>query len=153
MKRRSTVSTLISQLPKIITKQILNYKVPKEELKLFEAEEKKDDVENVDDLRDLSNHSEYDLYFALNHITEINQLFVHCGPILININPGLNKVEGYLDLKDWYLKHENLPEQRHKPHLYSFVNYIYKLMCKENKSQVINLTGIIHNRFLNLNII
>ena len=73
-KRKSTISgALISQLPNQIITKMLNYKIPKKELEKFEKEEKKEAIENIEDLIELPNHSEFDIYFALNHIAESQQ--------------------------------------------------------------------------------
>lgn len=59
----------------------------------------------------------------------------------MNINPGPNYVNDYLNLQTWVQENKNYSENNKKPHLYSFVDYVYKSMVSENKDQVVNMLG------------
>ena len=69
--------------------------------------------------------------------------FKYCSSLLINVNPGPNYIYDYLNLKKWISNTTSLvlnpPEK--KPHIYSFMEYVYETMIKENKDQVVNLLG------------
>jgi hypothetical protein len=66
---------------------------------------------------------------------------MYCGPLLININPGPNYINDYLNLQSWLNETRNVNENRWKPHLYSFGHYVYQTMMAEGKDQAINMLG------------
>ena len=66
---------------------------------------------------------------------------MYCGPLLININPGPNKVKDYLNLQSWVKETESKNENDWKPHLYSFMYYVYQTLVSEKKDQVVNMLG------------
>lgn len=66
---------------------------------------------------------------------------MYCGPLLLNINPGPNYVNDYLNLDKFLKETKKIPEHKWKPHLYSFVHYIYQTLITENKDQVVNMLG------------
>ena len=94
----SICSLLLSNLDQNIKDRILNLKVAKESLSKFREKEKKETVRQLTDLRDIKSKSEGEVYDILNTMVKNNQYFMYCGPLLININPGPNKVKDYLNL-------------------------------------------------------
>lgn len=73
MKRRSLGSILISNLNSDIKDRILNTKIPKENLDKFEEEEKREKVSHLNDLRDLENKNETEVYNTLNRMVKNKQ--------------------------------------------------------------------------------
>ena len=69
------------------------------------------------------------------------QFFMYCGPLLLNINPGPNNIRDYLNLQSWIKETENTEEQDWKPHLYTYVYYVYKILIEEKRDQVVNMLG------------
>jgi hypothetical protein len=59
----------------------------------------------------------------------------------LNINPGPGRTYDYLNLQKWLGETQNVPDTQWKPHLYSFINYVYQNLCNENQDQVINMLG------------
>ena len=66
---------------------------------------------------------------------------MYCGPLLININPGPNRIKDYLNLQTWVKETESKNENEWKPHLYSFMYFVYQTMVSEKKDQVVNMLG------------
>jgi len=66
---------------------------------------------------------------------------MYCGPLLININPGPGRSDDYLNLQSWLQQNSQLPEDKWKPHLYSYIHYVYRNMIMENKSQAVTMMG------------
>ena len=82
------------------------------------------------------------LYIKIHSkFNNICRFFIYCGPLLININPGPGRTYDYLNLQKWLSETANLPDTQWKPHLYSFINYVYQTLCNENQDQVINMLG------------
>ena len=90
--------------------------------------------------------------------------FIHCGPILITINPGANLATSsvinhkgdyythkeivntedenntFMNLNNWLAN--NCAKKRNKnPHIYSYINNIYKMLLKEKTNQAITIQG------------
>ena len=103
----------------------------------------------IDDLSNLKTKSERELLEVINHMMENKIFFKYSFSLLININPGPDFVYDYLNLKDWISNEEknnknnanNIPKIETKPHLYSFIQYVYETMIAENKDQVISILG------------
>ena len=72
-RRRSTCSVLISNLDPSIKDRILNLPISKEHLKKFEEEEKRDNVKELTDLRDITSKSESEVYSTLNFMCKNKQ--------------------------------------------------------------------------------
>lgn len=140
-KKMSICSLLLSNLDQNIKDRILNLKVAKESLSKFREKEKKETVRQLTDLRDIKSKSEGEVYDILNTMVKNNQYFMYCGPLLININPGPNKVKDYLNLQSWVKETESKNENDWKPHLYSFMYYVYQTLVSEKKDQVVNMLG------------
>ena len=66
---------------------------------------------------------------------------MYSGPLLLNINPGPLHIDDYLNLEKWMRENTSIPEAERKPHLYTFIDYVYQTLIKENKDQVVNLLG------------
>ena len=64
-----------------------------------------------------------------------------CGPILININPGPNDRENYLNLQNWLKENEHKKLEEKKPHLYTYIETVFEALVNERKDQVVNLLG------------
>jgi hypothetical protein len=141
MRRRSVGSILISNLDSELKERILNLDIKKDRLKKFDEEEDKERISQLVDLRDIYTKTETELYRTLNLMVGNGQYFIYCGPLLININPGPNLVNDYLNLESWVIENHQLPETQWKPHLYSYINYVYQTLIKEDKDQVVNMLG------------
>ena len=136
-KKMSICSLLLSNLDQNIKDRILNLKVAKDSLSKFREKEKKETVRQLTDLRDIKSKSEGEVYDILNTMVKNNQYFMYCGPLLININPGPNKVKDYLNLQSWVKETESKNENDWKPHLYSFMYYVYQTLVSEKKDSYI----------------
>ena len=66
---------------------------------------------------------------------------MYCGPILLNINPGPQQRENYLNLENWIINNEGKNLDQKKPHLYSYIESIFEALKNERKDQVVNLLG------------
>ena len=113
-------------------------------LKKFLNREGEKKLTVINDLSQISIKTETELLKALEHMIKSKNYFKYCASLLININPGPNYINDYLNLKKW-LSYTSSPvvlfTQEKKPHLYSFMQYVYETMIKENKDQVVNLLG------------
>ena len=98
---------------------------------------------NLNDLSQISIKTETEILKVLEQMINSKNYFKYCSSILININPGPNEVSDYLNLKKWSstLASKNLNIDDKKPHLYTFMQYVYETMVKENKDQVVNFLG------------
>ena len=141
MKRVSLATSLIQKFDKNLKDRILGANISKEALNKFREKEKKESVKILTDLQDLKSKSESQVYEVLNTMVKNSQFFMYCGPLLLNINPGPNNIRDYLNLQSWIKETENLEEQDWKPHLYTFMYYVYKMLIEEKKDQVVNMLG------------
>ena len=140
-KRQSLCSSLISNFNQDLRERILNTNISQKALNKFREKEKKNTVKALTDLLDLRTKSESEVYETLNTMVKNNQFFMYCGSLLLNINPGPNYIKDYLNLQSWVKSTENLDETEWKPHLYSFMYQVYKILIREKKDQVVNLLG------------
>ena len=108
---------------------------------LYKETEKK--LKIINDLSQLSTKTDNELLKVLEQMIKSKNYFKYCSSLLINVNPGPNYIYDYLNLKKWISNTTSLvlnpPEK--KPHIYSFMEYVYESMVKENKDQVVNLLG------------
>ena len=142
MKRRTSLATsLIQKFDKSLKDRILGVNVSQEALNKFREQEKKDSVRALTDLLDIKSKSESEVYEILNTMVKNSQFFMYCGPLLLNINPGPNNIKDYLNLQSWIKETENLDELDWKPHLYTFMYYVYRILIQEKKDQVVNMLG------------
>ena len=141
MQRQSLCSILISNIDEGIKNNLLSTIISKLNLKKFKEEEKKHSVKSLTDLRDIKSKNSKEVYEILNTMVKNNQFFMYCGALLININPGPNLVKNYLNLQSWVKETESKEENEWKPHLYSFMYYVYQTMINEKKDQIINMLG------------
>jgi len=142
MKKRTSLATsLIQKFDKNLKDRILGSNVSKEALNKFREKEKKDTVRALTDLLDIKSKSESEVYEILNTMVKNSQFFMYCGPLLLNINPGPNNIRDYLNLQSWIKETENVDENDWKPHLYTFMYYVYKILIQERKDQVVNMLG------------
>ena len=144
MKKRTSLATsLIQKFDKSLKDRILGVgaNVSREALNKFREQEKKDSVRALTDLEDIKSKSESEVYEILNTMVKNSQFFMYCGPLLLNINPGPNNIRDYLNLQSWIKETENVDEAEWKPHLYTFMYYVYKLLIQEKKDQVVNMLG------------
>ena len=141
MKRLSLATSLIQKFDKNLKDRILGANISKEALNKFREKEKKETVKILTDLQNLKSKSESQVYEVLNTMVKNSQFFMYCGPLLLNINPGPNNIRDYLNLQSWIKETENLEEQDWKPHLYTFMYYVYKMLIEEKKDQVVNMLG------------
>ena len=97
----------------------------------------------INDLSQLSTKTDNELLKVLENMMKTKNYFKYCASLLININPGPNYIFDYLNLKKWISSSSSsfLNNQEKKPHLYSFMQYVYETMIKENNDQVVNLLG------------
>ena len=117
----------------------------------FLTKEKTKKINVIDDLSELNSKSQYELFDIISQMMKNKTFFKYCYSILININPGPEYVYDYLNLKEW-LEEQNNPQnekngniknkkEENKPHLYSFMKYVYESMIAENKNQVVSILG------------
>ena len=137
----SLATSLIKKFDKNLKDRIIGANISKEALNKFREKEKKESVRILTDLRDLKSKSESQVYEVLNTMVKNSQFFMYCGPLLLNINPGPNYIRDYLNLQSWIKETENTEEQDWKPHLYTYMYYVYKLLIEERKDQVVNMLG------------
>ena len=105
-----------------INEQIMNQFLNKTEKK----------YSDVNDLNDIHTKSGSEILNIFSQMMLSKNYFKYCSSLLININPGPNNIQNYLNLNQYSLK---------KPHLYTFIQNVYKTMTIENKDQVVNLLG------------
>ena len=117
--------------------------INKQLLKKFLHKEVQKRLKMINDLSDISIKTETEILKVLEQMIKSKNYFKYCSSILISINPGPNDIGDYLNLKNWvssfYSKNLNLEDAQ--PHLYTFLQYVYETMVKENKDQVVNLLG------------
>ena len=65
LKRRNSLSLLVTKLDTRIIDKFLNMEILKEDLRKFDELEKKEMVANLSDLKNLKNHSESEIYKVL----------------------------------------------------------------------------------------
>ncbi len=120
----------------------------------FLTKEKTKKINVIDDLSELNTKSQSELFDIIGQMMINKTFFKYCYSILININPGPEYVYDYLNLKEW-LSEQNNPKketngtngnnknkkEEKKPHLYSFMKYVYDSMIAENKNQVVSILG------------
>ena len=140
-KRTSLVTSLIQKFDRSLKDRILGTNVSREALNKFREKEKQDSVRSLTDLLDIKSKSESEVYEILNTMVKNSQFFMYCGPLLLNINPGPNYIRDYLNLQSWIKETENVDENDWKPHLYTFMYYVYKILIQEGKDQVVNMLG------------
>ena len=112
-------------------------------------QEKTKKISLIDDLSELNTKSESELFEVISQMMQNKTFFKYCYSLLININPGPEYVYDYLNLKDWITNENisinnndiNIKSKDNKPHLYTFMSYVYETMKKENKDQVISILG------------
>ena len=141
MKRVSLATSLIQKFDKDLKDRILGANISKEALNKFREKEKKNSVKVLTDLQDLKSKSESEVYEVLNTMVKNSQFFMYCGPLLLNINPGPNYIRDYLNLQSWIRETEGIEEQEWKPHLYTYMYYVYKILIEEKRDQVVNMLG------------
>ena len=97
----------------------------------------------LNDLSQISIKTDSELLKVLEQMIKSKNYFKYCSSILISINPGPNNIYEYLNLKKWSttLSSKNINIEDKKPHLYTFMQYVYETMVKENKDQVVNFLG------------
>ena len=117
--------------------------INKKMLKKFLNREVQKKLTMINDLSQISIKTDTELLKVLEQMIKTKNYFKYCSSILININPGPNNIHDYLNLKKWvsYLSSKNLNKEEKNPHLYTFMQYVYETMVKENKDQVVNLLG------------
>ena len=147
MKRVSLATSLIQNFDKSLKERILGANISKEALNRFREKEKKDSVKILTDLQDLKSKSESQVYEVLNTMVKNSQFFMYCGPLLLNINPGPNYIRDYLNLQSWIKETQDIDEQEWKPHLYTYMYYVYKILIEEKKDQVVNMLGQMWENF------
>ena len=117
-------------------------------LEKFLTIEKTKKINIIDDLSELNTKSQSELFDIISQMMKNKTFFKYCYSILININPGPEYVYDYLNLKEWLLEQKNQTnennknkKEENKPHLYSFMKYVYDSMIAENKNQVVSILG------------
>ncbi len=111
----------------------------------FLNNEKVKKISLIDDLSELNTKSESELLDVISQMMQNKNFFKYCYSLLININPGPEYVYDYLNLKEWITNNNNDVNNnlKHeiKPHLYSFMEYVYETMKTENKDQAVCILG------------
>ena len=95
----------------------------------------------IDDLSGLNTRTENELLKVLNQMVKSKNFFKYCSSLLININPGPNFIYDYLNLESYLKLSKSNEEINEKPHLYSFMHFVYKTMKKEDEDQAVCLMG------------
>ena len=118
--------------------------------KILENEKSKK-ISLIEDLSELNTKSESELLDVIKQMMQNKTFFKYCYSLLININPGPEYVYDYLNLKDWITNEEENAKHNNnannninneiKPHLYTFMQYVYETMKIENKDQVVSILG------------
>ena len=98
-------------------------------------------IKLLTDLSQLNTRTESELLEVLNQMVKTKNFFKYCSSLLININPGPSFTQDYLNLQSWLETTSNVNESQWKPHLYSFMYYIYQTMINTKQNQVVNLLG------------
>ena len=111
----------------------------------FLNNEKVKKISLIDDLSELNTKSESELLDVISQMMQNKNFFKYCYSLLININPGPEYVYDYLNLKEWITNNNNdinnTLKHEIKPHLYSFMEYVYETMKTENKDQGVCILG------------
>ena len=126
--------------------------INKKLMEKFLSKEKTKKINIIDDLSELNSKSQSELFEIISQMMKNKTFFKYCYSLLININPGPEYVYDYLNLKEWLNEQNNLKEnsnskdnkdkkEEKKPHLYSFMKYVYETMLEENKNQVVSILG------------
>ena len=125
--------------------------INKKLMEKFLSKEKTKKINIIDDLSELNSKSQSELFDILSQMMKNKTFFKYCYSILININPGPEYVYDYLNLKEWLDEQNNSRKEtnelnkskreENKPHLYSFMKYVYDTMLAENKNQVVSILG------------
>ena len=126
--------------------------INKKLMEKFLSKEKTKKINVIDDLSDLNSKSQSELFEIISQMMKNKTFFKYCYSLLININPGPEYVYDYLNLKEWLDEQNNIQEnsngkdnknkkEEKKPHLYSFMKYVYETMLAENKNQVVSILG------------
>ena len=126
--------------------------INKKLMEKFLSKEKTKKINVIDDLSDLNSKSQSELFEIISQMMKNKTFFKYCYSLLININPGPEYVYDYLNLKEWLDEQNNIQENSNakdnknkkkekKPHLYSFMKYVYETMLAENKNQVVSILG------------
>lgn len=123
-----------------INEKIVNFNVPRASLLKHKEKQYRKECIKCHDLRNIKNKSDSSVYEHIKSNFYLNNYFVNAGPILININPGPLHRE-YLDLEKWIEENSNKPKDKWKPHLYTFINYVFYNMIKEKQSQTVCIIG------------
>ena len=112
-------------------------------LKKYLSKEGEKKLTEIDDLSQVNPKTSSELLKVLEQMVKSKNYFKYCSSLLININPGPNNMYDYLNLKKWSstISSKNIEAEEKKPHLYTFMQYVYETMVKENKDQVVNLLG------------
>ena len=98
----------------------------------------------INDLSQLNTKTDSEILRVLEHMIKTKNYFKYCASLLLNINPGPKYIYDYLNLKKWIpsiSSSSHFTNQEKKPHLYSFMQYVYETMIKENQDQVVSLLG------------
>lgn len=66
---------------------------------------------------------------------------MYCGPLLLNINPGPNHINDYLNLANWMQQNSGIVHTKWKPHLYTMMNNVYHSLIKDRRDQVVSFMG------------
>ena len=125
--------------------------INKDLLEKFLTKEKTKKINIIDDLSELKTKSQSELFDIISQMMKNKTFFKYCYSLLININPGPEYVYDYLNLKEWLNEQNHIPTEKSensknkkeekKPHLYSFMKYVYDTMLIENKNQVVSILG------------
>ena len=126
--------------------------INKDLMEKFLSKEKTKKINDIDDLSELNTKSQSELFDIISQMMINKTFFKYCYSLLININPGPEHVYDYLNLKEWLNEQNHIPTEKSekdpknkkdekKPHLYSFMKYVYDTMLIENKNQVVSILG------------
>jgi len=73
MKKKNSLSLMVSKLDTRIIEKFLNLNISKEDLKKFEEQEKREMIGQLTDLKNLKNQSESEIYKTLDCMFSNNQ--------------------------------------------------------------------------------
>lgn len=117
-------------------------------------------LNSISNLIELPSKSKEEIKTYFSFLTTFkNEFYINCGNVLISLNPEPTKNKKikntelpYFTLNKWCEKTVNTPITQWPCHIYSFTHQVFNAMMKQNKDQVITLTGNIGSgKSFNLN--
>ncbi|MCQ2816098.1 MAG: hypothetical protein MJ252_02420, partial [archaeon] len=142
VRRRASRSS--EPLPKLRSKDIPfiveGIKIQKPLFKKYLEKKGQRKIKDIYDLSELSTKTVDQFLKTFTQMYKAKNFFKFCAPLLINVNPGPAMTFDYLNLKNW-IQEISQTEKKLRPHLYSFMLFVYQAMIKSKQDQVVNIVG------------